>query len=116
MKNLVIFVFITLSSSVNATAFTLGDGNSWREICSGIHDELDSQSAIASCTMLLLGYQAGAVEQSKLNGMPVSLCKSFNPNALPQEFVDFVNSSKNYQKMDVLGVLLEFTKGNECGI
>ncbi|MCL6415116.1 hypothetical protein MIB92_05595 [Aestuariirhabdus sp. Z084] len=116
MKHLAIFVFLLSSTSAQATAFTLGDGLTWRGICSGVHEGMDSQSAIASCTMLLLGYQAGAVEQSRLNDNPVSLCRSFNPNTLPKEFVAFVNSNKKFQEMDVLDVLLEFTKGNACGI
>jgi hypothetical protein len=116
VKYLIYCLLIISSVTTHGTAFTLGDGITWKNICMGVHDELDEKSAIASCTMLLLGYQAGAIEQSRISKTPVSLCKSFNPNTLPKEFVAFVNSNKKYEKMDVLGVLLEFTKGNACGI
>ncbi|MCH1929930.1 hypothetical protein L9G16_07035 [Shewanella sp. A25] len=102
--------------SCHGTAFTLGDGATWKSICSGVHDDLDEKSAIASCTMFLLGYQAGAVEQARENNVPVLFCKSFNPNTLPNEFVAFVTSNIKFEKMDILSVLSEFTKGNECGI
>jgi len=113
----IIFCLLLISNvTANGTGFTLGDGETWRDMCSGVHDELDKKSAIASCTIFLLGYQAGAVEQAKINKTSVSLCKSFNPDTLPQQFVIFVSSNKKYQKMDVLDVLIEFTKGNACGI
>jgi hypothetical protein len=105
-----------MTSSVSATSFTLGTGGSWRDICSGKHDELNEIGSIASCTIFLLGYQAGAIEQARVSKVKPLLCRSFNPNTLPKEFIMFVNSNKKYEEMDVLGVLLEFTKGNECNV
>ena len=116
MKYLLVLILIFLNTSVSATAFSLGTGGYWRDICSGIHDELDEKSSIATCTMFLLGYQAGAIEQAKDSKVKPTLCRSFNPNTLPKEFVMFVNSNKKYKKMDVLDVLLRFTKGNKCGV
>ncbi|MFS1423110.1 hypothetical protein [Shewanella sp. 10N.286.48.B5] len=116
MRILIVFLLISLSNVASATAFTLGTGGYWKKICSGMHDEFDSKSAIASCTMLLLGYQVGAFEQAKLLSKPATLCRSFNPNTLPQEFVDFVNSNSSFEEMDVLDVLLQFAKGGRCGV
>ncbi len=116
MRILFAFLLISFCNFASATAFTLGKGGYWKQICSGVHDELDSKSAIASCTMLLLGYQVGASEQAKLLSKPATLCRSLDPNSLPEEFVDFVNSDELFEKMDVLDVLLRFAKGGRCGV
>ncbi len=116
MKYVVLLLLSAISFNASSTVFSLGDGSTWKRICLGVHDELNQQGAIASCTILLLGYQVGAVEQAKTSGTPVSLCRSLNPNTLPTEFVEFINSDEKYAKMDVLDVLHMFTKGNECGI
>ncbi len=116
MKKILYCFLIIMSVAAHGTAFTLGDGTTWKNICAGIHDELDEKSAIASCAMFLLGYQAGAVQQARASNVPVLYCKSFNPNTLPNDFVAFVNSNVKYEKMNVLAVLSEFAKGGSCGI
>lgn len=116
MKYLIYCLIFITSITAHGSTFTLGDGITWKNICTGIHDDLDRKSAIASCTMFILGYQAGAIEPSKASKAPISFCRDFNPNTLPHEFVVFVSSDRKYEKMNVLTVMLEFTKRYRCGI
>ncbi|MET1257583.1 hypothetical protein [Aliikangiella maris] len=102
--------------SASGTAFTLGTGGYWKEICSGKHDELDEKGALASCTMFILGFEAGAILQARESKTTPTLCRSLNPNKLPAEYVTFVNSNKKYEEMNVLDVLLEFTKDDKCDV
>lgn len=116
MRNLLVLFLVLMSLNVNGTAFTLGTGGYWRDVCLGKHDELNEKGSIAACTMLLLGYQAGAVEQARENKVKPSLCRTLDPNALPKVFAEFVNSDKKYEEMNVLDVLLTFTRSNKCGV
>ena len=117
MKYSLFGVLLMFSFTSNGTAFSFGDGNYWKNICSGIHDELDKKGAIASCTMFLMGYQVGAYEQSRVSGASLMLCrKNMNPNTMAKEFINFVNSDKKYVYMDVLDVLREFNGNNTCSI
>jgi len=116
MKYLIFLFLLFTTLSVSGTAFNLGTGGYWKDVCSGKHDELNEKGAIASCTIFLLGYQVGAVEQAKQSKVTPLLCHSLNPNTLPTEYIAFVNSNKKYEEMDVLGVLLAFTNGNKCDV
>ena len=107
----ILFCLLGISCfAAHSTAFTLNDGAYWRDVCSGIHDDLDEKSAVASCTMFILGYQAGAYQQAKVNNQPPLFCRAFNPNTLPKEFVTFIKSNAKYEKMNIFEVLAEFTK------
>ena len=116
MKYLIFLFLLFPTLSVSGTAFSLGTGGSWKDICSGKHDELNEKGAVASCTIFLLGYQVGAVEQAKQSKVAPLLCHSLNPKTLPIEYITFVNSNKKYEEMDVLDVLLAFTIGNKCDV
>ncbi len=116
MRNLLLLFLVSISLNASGTGFSFGTGGYWRDICTGVHDELNQDGAIATCTMFLLGYQSGALEQARESRVKPLLCHSLDPNALPADFVVFVNSNIKYEKMNVLGVMLAFTKGNKCGV
>jgi hypothetical protein len=116
MKYLVFLFLLFLVQNASGTAFTLGSGGYWKDVCAGKHDELNEKGAIASCTIFLLGYQVGAVEQAKQSKVTPLLCHTLNPNTLPSKYIAFVNSDKKYEDMDVLDVLLAFTNGNKCNV
>ena len=116
MKYLMLLFLFFPTINVNGTAFTLGTGGYWKDVCAGKHGELNQKAAVASCTIFLLGYQVGAVEQAKQSKVTPLLCHSLNPKTLPSKFIAFVNSNKKYEDMDILGVLLAFTIGNKCDV
>jgi hypothetical protein len=84
-------------------------------MCSGKSEEYSKEAPIAMCQTFLLGYQAGAVEQAKVSAVQPKLCRSLDIETLPQEFIDFVESNKETEEMDILDVLLKFTDGQGCG-
>ncbi len=116
MRASTLFIFLLACSTVSGAGFSLGNGGLWKDICSGKSEEFSAEASIAICQMFLLGYQAGAVEQAKVSSVQPTLCRSLDPDTLPQEFVEFVASNKETEEMDILDVLLKFAEGQSCGL
>jgi hypothetical protein len=79
---LIVLTVISLSNAFGS-GFSFGTGESWLEICSGENDDLGREGSVATCMMFISGFQAGAVEQSKLNNEQPYYCRELDPQKHP---------------------------------
>jgi hypothetical protein len=101
----------------SATALSMGLGETWVEFCEGSTKELSSEVAIEFCTMTLLSFQVGAIQQAHELGRLPTLCSRTLPPKLNERFVAWVKEKPERLKQDFLFLYPQFLKEiNECEI
>ncbi len=118
MRNIALtLTLMFLSTGSFATAFSMGTGEHWIEMCTGKSTAYPGNTEQEVCYITMLSYQVGALTQALEFNKSPTLCSNLSEEELAKGFVAFIQADSSRKSQNFLELYPSYLRGlDDCEV